>query len=757
VWARGSKSIELDLKDPEGLARARQLATTADVFVDTSRPDVMDRLGLGFGQLSPANPRLVYCSVTGFGRTGPLSKLKGYEGVVMAKIGGYDQFTVLVDRPGPAFPSVSYCSFSAAQLAVQGILAALVERTRSGLGQRVDATMVQAIAAHDVFNWMISVISQRFAGAFTEVPPVDPRTQVPNSWMAYALMVGYTADGRWVQFSQATQKLFHAFLTGVGLDTPEWDGAWEDEDLQRRAAFRELALEAIRSRTYDEWLAYFDAHPDVFAELYRKGHQLLDHPQLVHEGRVVTVDQPGFGEVRQPGPFAILDGTPGRADRPVPALDEHRAELLSPEPRPASTTTAPDATVTSMPLEGVTILELGTFFAGPFGATLLTDLGARVIKIEQHDGDPIRWQLPMPEIGAVKVLLGKESVAVDINTPEGREIVVDIAKTVDIVLMTFRAGVAERVGLDEASIRKVNPNVVYHSASGFGVEGPYAHRPAYAPTIGAGGGLARRNIGDAVPEGIDLTSDEVKAGGLRLGAANLTMGHADGFSGIGVSLGLLLGLLTRELGHGGQSVLTSMISTMSHVLADDMFEYPGRPPVAKADDGLHGLNALYRLYETSSGWVFLAAPTQGEWEAFSTALGDATLSGDPRFATVDSRLEHDAALSDLLIVAFRERDAAEWEKVMTEADVACVEVVAGPTHAVLMNDDGMLPSLGMVTEVDHLLLDRHKRLGPVLSFSRSATRAESAPTIGQHTESVLREFGIDDTRMDALRAAGVIP
>ena len=768
AWSRGSASIELDLEEDADRQVARSLARGADVVFEAFRPGVVERWGLGYEQLAAENPRLVYASVTGFGRHGPLARLKGYEGIVMARIGAYDQFSVLVDRPGPAFAAVSYCSFSAAQLALHGILAALFERSRSGFGQRVDTTLVQGIAAHDVFNWMVRLISLRYAEAFAEVPPVDPGTQVPNTWMAYALMVGLSADGRWLQFSQATPKLFGAFLRAVELDGPEWDRAWEDEDLGRRSEFRDRALRAIRSRTLVQWQEVFDRDPDVFAEVFRSGHELLWHPQLLHDHQVVEVVHPGLGVVRQPAPLVTLSGTPGRADGPSPGLDEHGAALRAradvtapaqPDPGAGPATPARGSTAPApagLPLAGVTILELGTFFAGPFGATLLTDLGARVLKIEQLDGDPIRWQLPMPEIGGVKVLLGKESVAIDFNTPDGQELVREIAKGCDAVLVTFRAGVAARVGLDEASLRAVNPDVVYHSAPGFGTDGPYAHRPAYAPTIGAGSGMARRNIGSAVPEHPDLTLDEVKAGAIRLAAANLTVGHADGFSGIVVATGLLLGLVARALGHGGQATRTSMLSTMNHVLSDDTIEYGGRPPVPAPDPGLHGIGALYRLYETAEGWVFLAVTTDKEWTALTVALGDPDLAADARFATRGGREEHADALAASLAAAFARRPAGEWESVMAAADVACVPVAAGPSHAVLMDDGGLGRALDMVTDVVHPVLDRHSRLAPVVRFSRSATRAEGAPAIGQHTDRVLAELGIGPERIADLRARGII-
>jgi crotonobetainyl-CoA:carnitine CoA-transferase CaiB-like acyl-CoA transferase len=250
--------------------------------------------------------------------------------------------------------------------------------------------------------------------------------------------------------------------------------------------------------------------------------------------------------------------------------------------------------------------------------------------------------------------------------------------------------------------------------------------------------MARRNIGTAVPEGPELTLDETKAGALRLGAANLTLGHADGFSGLGVAVGLLLGLLARARGKGAQAVTTTMLATMSHVLIDDMFEYAGRAPVPGPDVALLGLGARYRLYPAASGWVFLAAPDERDWEGLVAGLGADALRHDERFATPEGRRVNDADLADALQARFATLPAADWERIMAARDVACVEVVAGPSHAVLMDDDGLGRAMGIVTEVEHPVFDRHTRLTAPVSFSRSATQALSAPTIGQQTDSVLR-------------------
>jgi crotonobetainyl-CoA:carnitine CoA-transferase CaiB-like acyl-CoA transferase len=305
-------------------------------------------------------------------------------------------------------------------------------------------------------------------------------------------------------------------------------------------------------------------------------------------------------------------------------------------------------------------------------------------------------------------------------------------------------------------MRVVNPEIIYHEAPGFGTAGPYGHRPAYAPTIGAGSGMARRNIGAAVPEGPDLTLQEVKDGAIRMSAASLTVGHSDGFASLGVACGLALGLVARRRGKGAQGVVTSMLSTLAQVLSEDMVDYDGRPPAPTADPELLGLGPLYRLYETADGWVFLAAPREPEWQALASAMPAAADLGEARFSSLAGRQDHASELAARLEAAFRERSATDWETDLTAAGVACVRVVDGPSHDVLMAPGGLAHELGMTTQVQHPLFGEHDRLTALVSFSRSATRAEPGVMIGQHTEAVLRELGLSDTELDDLTGRQVI-
>jgi crotonobetainyl-CoA:carnitine CoA-transferase CaiB-like acyl-CoA transferase len=369
----------------------------------------------------------------------------------------------------------------------------------------------------------------------------------------------------------------------------------------------------------------------------------------------------------------------------------------------------------------------------------------------------MRNLLPFPEVGAAKVMQGKESIAVDLSSDEGRAIVHELVRRADMVLQSFRAGKAEKQAVDAATLRALNPDLVYLNAPGYGADGPCGDRPAYAPTIGAGSGLVMRNIGSSVPEQAGMSVKEIRANALRLAGAGTTeYAQADGISALTVASALALGLVVRDRQGIAQEMLTTMLMSTAHALADDMVEYEGRRPTLAADPELFGYNARYRLYEAADGWIYLAAPAEREWGDLVTALADhVDLAADPRFVDEASRREHDAALAEMLAAVFRARPAQEWEDGLLGHDVGCVVAHSEPPEAVLQSKE-FAGASELLVDVEHPTFGEHVRFAPLVDLSRSETVAEPGVLLGAHTDRILAELGYDAAAIADLRARGIV-
>jgi crotonobetainyl-CoA:carnitine CoA-transferase CaiB-like acyl-CoA transferase len=752
LYGRGKRSVVADLGTQEGVERVRSLAEGADVFIETFRPGVADRLGLGYEALEAANPRLVYASITGFGRQGPWANLKGYEGVVASVLGIYGSFSGMNPGGRPPFVTAPWCTFAATHGALQGILSALFERGHSGRGQWVETNLAQAVTIHEgaSSSWYTYLVSKRWPDAFVAAPATSHH-------FVFRLLVGQTKDGRWLQFAQNRPHLFESFMRVLDLDwmltDPKWEGIPILEDEALREELMHRMLEGVRGRTLAEWQAVFEADRDVCAELYRDGPEALDHPQLAHDDAIVELVSPDSGSVRLPGPQFSMTATPGAVRGPAPTLGAAADEVW-----PLRRTTDEVGGGGQAPLEGVTVLELAVQYAAPYGPTMLADLGARVIKVEQLEGDSIRRQVPQfPEIGGGKVMQGKESVAVDIRTPEGREILHKLAARADVVVNGFRAGAAERGGFDFETLWKINPDIVYVNGSGYGIGGPYGDRASFAPSFGAAGGIAAAHLGGPGPQDPSISFEEVVARSMLLRSASATKyASADGIGALGVATAALLGLLARQGGAGGQQVVASMLLSTAHAMADHVLDVPGAPGGLSAGPEMRGPHARYRIYDTADGWVFLAAPQPGEWEELAHALAPyLDLQADPRFATETDRQINDDRLGEVLAGVFVTRGKDEWQRDLTAADVACVAVTTGPVEGLLMSDQYGRAS-GYLVDVTHPIFDKHARLAPIVRFSRSTVQAKAGDLCGAATDAVLEELGYTREHIAELRAKDVV-
>ena len=765
---RGKRSIVLDLHADDDQTTLDGLLGQADVLVTTLRPAAAARLGLTAERLAGRYPRLVAALITGWGSRGPWTDYKGYEALIMAKTGVLHSKRQLTPGPDPAYVSVPYASFAAAQTAVHGILAALLERESSGLGQVVEANLVSGVGALDTYNWFYEMILRRYPDAFKPLVAAFDDAGRPQSRLMYALLVAATKDGTWLQFAQSAPHLTQAFLEELGLADevrePKWTGFPDLPTPELRQEWWDKMLARVGERTLAEWEAVFDRNSNVFGEQFRTPDEALAHPQLVHEGRVVTVEDPDLGPVRQPSTLVHAGHRPLTEIRRAPRFDEHAAEIrgLLPvyaagekgEIQSGGTVGCSASPATDpCPLAGVTVLELGGMFAAPFGATVLADLGARVIKVEPLEGDAIRAIMAFPEAGGGKVLQGKESIALDIRAHEGLAIVLQIARRCGVVLQCYRAGVAARIGIDEAALKAVNPGLVYLNAPGYGIDGPYGGKPAYAPSIGAASGVSLTDapLGGARPE----THQQLLSGARNLRAGGTVPAvQSDGIAALGVASGLLLGLYAKQRGIALTDLTTTMLGSCTQALIGRNTSYQSRPRLSRVDDEFRGLGPLYRMYRAADGWVFLAAPAGRDWAALAAALAGYGSLSDERFATEASRAVNAAPLTDALEAIFATRAKDAWEAELTARDVGCV-AVAQENAEWRMQDDEFYQA-GYAVDAVSPIFDEHRRPAPLVRFSRSATKADAGCRLGQHTDALLRELGYDDERIADLRKRDVV-
>ena len=390
----------------------------------------------------------------------------------------------------------------------------------------------------------------------------------------------------------------------------------------------------------------------------------------------------------------------------------------------------------------------------PYGVTMAGALGARVIKLEGAAGDPMRSAFGAPDVGGAKTMEGKESLAVDLQSPEGRKIVQEVAARADMFINGFRSGVAERMGLDYATLSKLNPRLVYVHAAGYGVDGPLAHRPIYAQVAQAVAGSIGRYGGRWLDPDFTKTLSWIEA---QIVVLPRLRGLVDGDSNAALAVlsSILLALYDQRRTGKGQFLSTTMIGGNALAYADDFVRYDGKATLPVADEENHGLHALYRLYRAASGWIFLAAPRQREWEALTAALDRSDLAHDDRFTSEAARLANDDALVTLLADIFATRPAGEWEHLLTPAGVACVEAFDA-SHSEFTCTDPVLRETGLVVEVDHPAFDTIVRAGPPVAMSETPGRAAPGCLVGQHTDLILEELGYSAEQVAELKTRQVV-
>ena len=409
-------------------------------------------------------------------------------------------------------------------------------------------------------------------------------------------------------------------------------------------------------------------------------------------------------------------------------------------------------------LAGIKVLDLSRVLAGPWCTQVLADLGADVVKVERPGlGDDTRkWGPPFLKDAEgndttqasyfTACNRNKRSVTIDMATPEGQALIKQMALQADIVVENFKVGGLKQYGLDHESLRALNPRLIYCSVTGFGQDGPYAERAGYDLMVQAMTGLMS----------ITGRADTEPGGGpLRVGVAVIDL-----FTGMYASNAILAALHVRDnaaTGTGqGQHIDMALLDVGMAVLANQAsgFLATGKAPGRMGNS--HPSLAPYQDFPTQDGNMLLAIGNDGQFQRFCAAAGQPDWAVDARFTTNTLRVQHRSELIPMMEAVTRTRSTAAWIALLEDKAVPC-----GPINTIAQAfDDAQVKARGLRVELPRSAGDGIRTIAGVASPLRlSATPPvlrNAPPALGQHTDEVLREMGLDAARIAALRASGVV-
>jgi crotonobetainyl-CoA:carnitine CoA-transferase CaiB-like acyl-CoA transferase len=721
VYLRGKRSIALDLHDDAEREVLHALLAGADVFVESWRPGIGDRLGLGYPALRDRYPALVACSISGFGGDGPDAGLGGYDPIVHAVLGTMGDQAGF--RDGPIFVPGPTASNGAAYLALIGILASLYRRYEDGFGRRVETSLLDGMLAYVSQAWGYSDRN---------------RDRYRTGGTRFLIKTLRCADDEYVGVHTGARGAFDRLMELVGLDdrVPVVEGGSEastpltpDED----AAIAKLP-DIFVTATRDEWLTrLLDAQ--VCGMPVMRPCEVFDEPQTVHNRMVVEVDDALLGRVSQVAPPATFSAAPPSQGDRTPQPNEHGNEIRAVlangtwTPRPSVSLTPDERPL----LDGVRVVDIGHWFAGPYASRLLADLGADVVKVEPLAGDPMRGlERPFSTAQA-----GKRSLTIDLTATAAEPVARRLLEWADVVHHNLRPGVAERLGMGFADAQAANPELVYLHASGWGATGPYADRQSFAPLMGGYVGSHYEAGGQFNPP-VDPVANEDSGGGL-IGA-----------------MAVLMGLLHRRRAGTGQFIeaphFHCAMSDIAHIVrrTDD----DGVIGAEMLDPMQFGTDPLCRLYATADGWICIVAVADRHLTALGEVLG-LTVLKDPSVASSDVRLERAYELEAALFEACGSQPTANLVAQLRAVGVPAAEPRINNNRA-FMDDDHHL-RIGRVAEYVHPRFGRTRESGVLIRFDGARVpEHRRPPELGEHSDDVLAELGFTNDEMAALVAQGVL-
>ncbi|MCK5425651.1 MAG: CoA transferase [Emcibacter sp.] len=384
------------------------------------------------------------------------------------------------------------------------------------------------------------------------------------------------------------------------------------------------------------------------------------------------------------------------------------------------------------PLSGINVLDLSAYIAGPYGCTLLADQGADVIKIEAPNGDNLRKYpstLEKESRAFVGLNRSKLGLVLDLKSPEGLSALLRLVQKADVLVHNFRPGVSERLGIDFETLQQINPRLIYCAVSGFGETGPLKNKAGFDQLLQVMTGMCTMQ-------------------GKRDGKPELIYGSVvDYYAAALVSGGVSSALYERERSGLGQMVSVSLLRSAMAMQSARLVWADGEPKEIGRDFRSGGVSGIH---PTRDGYLYLSANTDKFWNSLCLKANLSEMANDERYNSVRKRAEYAAEILPKLHKELLTRSATEWEEFFGD-DVPCA--AAKPVEDLFQNPQVLAEDV--VADFEHPLVGKYRGLSRAIKFSRTpGPDSFAAPTMGQHSESILEDAGCTEEELQKIKNKG---
>jgi crotonobetainyl-CoA:carnitine CoA-transferase CaiB-like acyl-CoA transferase len=723
----GKASKVLDLETDAGRAELRQLLETADVVIESFQPGELDAKGLGYKDLAAINPGIVMASISAFGQTGPKKNYACNDLVALAESG----FLYISGDPSlaPCKPPETQAYYFASLFATAGLLAALYRRERTGQGDHVDASMQETLATQEHIIRLWANEKQVLKRAGSQHGSVAP-AKIFQCRDGFVYL--YVTRQHWKLFLSVWKD--HAAV----FDAPDWLN-----NVYRRAHADELnpAVEAFIGKFTMAEITELLQAKGIPCVPVNTPMGFANDEHVRGRGFMAPVEHSGFGSTRQPAMPFVIDGT-RPAVGSVPLLDSWRDGSVK-RVAPTKTTFAPNSD--NGPLDGMRIVSFDHVLAGPYGTTILAELGADVFKIESSKGgmDPFRFfgtgEDPNLSPRFLEFNRNKRSFTVNLKHPKGQGVLHDLVAKADAVLDNYSVDVVERIGLSYDQLRRVKPDIVNLRMPGLGTSGPKRHFSTVGVNITSFTGLTYmwNHPGNTHPP---------------IGSQTV---FPDYVSGTLCAIIIISGVLHRDRQKRGAFIDLAQSEATAFMIGANLMEAASTgtdpEPVGNASIAI----APHDCYpcKGEDRWCVIAAENEKQWTALAQLIGGG-IDQDQRFKTNAERLKNCAALNAIIAQWTQDQDAFALRDHLQKAGIPGGVVQTGED----LTNDLQLKERGFVVAVDNPRLGRVVLPNFPLHFANAKlTRRWEFPVLGRDTEAVLRDVvGYDEATIAAHKRDGVL-